>query len=93
VHPDYEPLSEITNPATSLRVPVERVELKLDTGPLPSGIIYEHHVYDPSVFAEALLQAKDEVLRRREEIAQTARERASLFDIHGTYSWFVDRLR
>ncbi len=93
VHPDYEPLSEVTDRATSLRVPVEYVQLKPDNGPLPCGILYEHHVYDPAVFAEVLLQAKDEVRRRRGEIARAAVERASLFDVHRTYSWFASRIR
>lgn len=85
VHADYEPLSEITTPETSFRVPVVDVEYSHDAYHLRTGIEYEHHVYDPAEFAEAILQAKDEVLRRREEIARACVERAEEFDKRKVY--------
>jgi glycosyltransferase involved in cell wall biosynthesis/intein/homing endonuclease len=85
VHADYDPLSEITTPETSFRVPVIDIRYADDPYHLKTGIDYEHHVYDPVEFAEAILQAKEEVLRRREELAQACFERAKEFDKRKTY--------
>jgi len=85
VHADYDPLSEITTPETSFRVPVIDIRYADDPYHLKTGIDYEHHIYDPVEFAEAILQAKEEVLRRREELAQTCFERAKEFDKRKTY--------
>jgi glycosyltransferase involved in cell wall biosynthesis len=86
VHADYEPLSEITTPETSFRVPVIDVEYAHDAMHLRTGILYEHHLYDPSEFADAILQAKDEIRKRRGEPAQVCFERAKAFEKRKVYS-------
>ncbi|MCC6050628.1 MAG: glycosyltransferase [Thermofilum sp.] len=86
VHANYEPLSEITTPETSFRVPVIDVQYAHDAMHLSTGILYEHHLYDPQEFAETILQAKDEVLRRRKELAQLCFDRARLFEKSNVYS-------
>jgi len=93
IHPDYEPLSEITDADTSFRVPVKAVIDYRDTSPTMGGIMYEHHMYDPTEFADILLQAKEEVLRRREELEQICRARARLFDARRLYTRFEALLR
>jgi glycosyltransferase involved in cell wall biosynthesis len=81
IHPDYNPLSEITTPDTSFRVPVRGRRIYREV----AGIDYELHMYDPNEFVEILLQAKDEVKRRRNEIAELEMERARMFDLSSTY--------
>jgi glycosyltransferase involved in cell wall biosynthesis len=92
VHADYEPLSEITTPETSFRVPVTDVQYADDPYHLKTGIEYEHHLYDPAEFAEVLLQAKDEVLRRRGELERACLERAREFDARKVYRAIADML-
>ena len=92
-HADYEPLSEITTPETSFRVPVRDVVYADDPFHLKTGIRYEHHLYDPTEFAEAILQAKDEVLKRRGELAQACFERAKTFEKRKVYSDIARMLR
>jgi len=86
VHADYEPLSEITTPETSFRVPVIDVEYAHDAMHLRTGILYEHHLYDPSEFADAILQAKEEVANRRQELHKLCAERASEFEKRKVYN-------
>jgi glycosyltransferase involved in cell wall biosynthesis len=93
VHADYEPLSEVTTPETSFRVPVVDVQYAHDAMHLRTGILYEHHLYDPQEFADAILQAKDEVLRRRDELAQACFERAKQFEKRKVYSDIARMLR
>jgi len=93
IHPDYQPLSEITDKDTSFRVPVRMVEDHRGDVSTMGGIMYEHHLYDPSEFAEILLQAKEEVLKRRDELADLCRKRAQLFDAEKVYSKFEVLLR
>jgi len=88
VHADYEPLSEITTPETSFRVPVRAVIDYRDTGPTMGGIMYEHHIYDPSEFADVIIQAKEEVVCRRGELEELCKQRAKEFDARKTYSAF-----
>jgi glycosyltransferase involved in cell wall biosynthesis len=93
VHADYEPLSEITTPETSFRVPVVDVQYAHDTMHLRTGILYEHHLYDPQGFAETILQAKDEVMRRRRELAQLCFDRARQFEKSNVYNAIARMLR
>jgi len=86
VHADYEPLSEITTPETSFRVPVVDIQYAHDAMHLRTGILYEHHLYDTQEFAETILQAKEEVLKRRDELAQLCVERAKVFEKRKVYS-------
>jgi glycosyltransferase involved in cell wall biosynthesis len=89
VHPDYEPLSEITSKETSFRVPVRDVVYHTDY----TAIRFELHVYDPGEFADVLLQAKDLVTRSRpEELAGLARSRAREFDIYRVYGRLAELL-
>jgi glycosyltransferase involved in cell wall biosynthesis len=82
IHGDYKPLSEITSPETSFRVPIHGKKLYKES----SGIVFELHLYDPEEYAEILLQAKDEVLRRRKELEDSAKQRAKAFELYPTYS-------
>jgi glycosyltransferase involved in cell wall biosynthesis len=86
VHADYEPLSEITTKETSFRVPVASVEYAQDAMHLATGILYEHHLYDPQDFADAIIQAKDEVQRRRDELYRLCIQRARDFSKRKVYS-------
>ena len=92
VHADFEPLTEITTPETSFRVPVAEVRYEGDPTRLRSGILYEHHYYDPREFAQAILEAKGEVLRRRRELAKLCVRRAREFDKRKLYSAFAELL-
>ncbi|RKX43468.1 MAG: hypothetical protein DRP27_08095 [Thermotogae bacterium] len=85
VHADYEPLSEITDEKCSFRVPVKATVIYRGSYREHVGIDYELHMYDPAEFAEIILQAKDEVLRDRDEYSARALERAKEFDIKKTY--------
>jgi len=89
VHPDYNPLDEITTPETSIRVPVIRTEYKRELG----TIVYELNYYEPSEMAEAIIQAKDLVLKNRSEIEARALERAAEFDSRKVYKRFLDYLK
>lgn len=89
VHSDYDPLSEITTPDTSVRVPVTHVEFRKEV----SSIEYELHFYDPKDMADAILYAKDLVLKAKDDIETKAVERAKEFDFRKTYKRFLDYLR
>lgn len=84
VHPDYQPLSEITTTDISFRVPVLKTKW-VDGG---DGMIYLYHMYDPDEFVEAVFKAIDAVQNRsrREQIALKALERAKEFDMYRVYS-------
>jgi len=86
VHADYDPLSEITTKETSFRVPVTGVEYAQDAMHLATGILYEHHLYDPQEFADAIIQAKEEVQRRRDELYRLCIQRAREFSKHKVYN-------
>lgn len=88
IHPDYAPLSEITSRETSFRVPVKAKTTAKDVG----GILFLLHHYDPKEYAEVLLQAKEEVMRRRTELEQACVERAREFDYRETYKAFIEEL-
>jgi len=89
VHPDYRPLSEITDEETSVRVPVKRTEI-VDGG---DGMFYEYHYYDPQEMANAMSVAIDLLSEKKEEIARKAYERAKLFDLDNVYSKFIPLLK
>jgi len=93
VHADYEPLSEVTTPETSFRVPVTGVEYAHDEFHLRGGIAYEHHLYSPADFADAVLEAKEEALRRRGELAEACIKRASELERGKVYSRIADALK
>jgi len=88
VHADYNPLSEITTPETSVRVPVISVDYKREMG----SIIYELHYYNPEQFADAIIHAKNRVSLNRDSIKKMCIDRAREFDIHKVYKPFVDRI-
>jgi intein/homing endonuclease len=92
VHADFEPLTEITTPETSFRVPVAEIRYEGDPTRLRCGILYEHHYYDPREFAQAVLEAKGEVLRRRRELEKLCVRRAREFDKRKLYSAFAEML-
>jgi len=93
VHADYAPLSEVTTPETSFRVPVTGVEYAHDEFHLRGGISYEHHLYSPADFADAVLEAKEEVGRRRGELAEACVKRASEFERSKVYRRIADVLK
>jgi len=89
VHPDYEPLSEITTSETSVRVPVSRIEFKREYG----SIEYEYNYYEPNEMVEAILYAKDMVIKQRKEIEDKCVERAKVFELRKVYKRFIELLR
>ena len=93
IHPDYQPLSEITDANTSFRVPVRMVENHRGDESIMGGIMYEHHLYDPNEFADILIQAKEEVKRRRDELRELCMKRARAFDAWKVYPRFETLLR
>jgi len=86
VHADYPPLNEVTTPSTSFRVRVVDRIYRRELG----GIEYELHYYDPREFAEAILHAKEEVVRGRLEYRHKCVVRASKFDFRKTYKKFLE---
>jgi len=86
VHADYKPLSEITTPEISIRVPVRAKSYIREGG----AILYELHLYDAKEFADAILKAKEAVLSDKETIKRKAIVRASEFDIHKVYNSFIE---
>lgn len=89
VHADYKPLTEITTPDTSIRVPVLTKEYRKEG----SGILFELHYYNPEDFANAIIEAKQKILTEGDQIKKRAKERAKEFDIRKTYKYFVDRIK
>jgi len=85
VHAALPPLMEFS---TGFVVPVEGISYLDNTPASPSGIIYEEHLWEPSKFAEVLLQVVDLVRNKREAIedwrARSA-EVARKMDIHNCY--------
>jgi len=86
IHADYDPLSEITTPETSFRVPVRRIDYYRDF----TAINFELHMYDPAEYAEMLLQAKDIVKRHASELEELAKTRSREFDMYKTYYRFIE---
>lgn len=84
IHADYNPLSEITSKETSFRVPVKSKKIYKEV----AGINYELHIYSPEDYAEILIQAKDEVMKRKNEFEILAINRAKEFDLSNTYTRF-----
>jgi len=85
VHPDYDPLSEITTVETSVRVPVTNVTYIRDVG----SIEFELHYYDPEEMSNAILYAKDLVKKQRDDIEAKCVERAKQFDYRNVYKMFI----
>lgn len=88
VHPSYDPLNEISSVKASFRVPV--VDVKRYKG--VEGILFEMNIYDPVEFADAIIQAKDLVIRNRDEYTAVAREHALKYDYREVYRYFVNEL-
>jgi len=89
-HPDYDPLSEITTPETSFRVPVKRIDYYTDF----TSINFELHIYDPEEYAETLIQAKDFILKSpRGELEALAKKRAKLFNMYTLYPRLIHVLK
>jgi glycosyltransferase involved in cell wall biosynthesis len=82
VHPDYDPLSEITTPSTSVRIPVTSVEYRSEGG----AIEYELHYYNPQELANAVARAVSLVRDRKGAIERACVRRAKQFDMHELYS-------
>jgi len=89
VHPDYEPLSEITTKSTSYRCKVATVSEWSGEREEHTGIIYELHLYDPNEFGDLIIQAKDELMKERKEKERLCLNRAKQFDMHKTYKKFL----
>ncbi len=83
IHPDYEPLSEITCDA-NFKVKVNYVFYN-DTG---DGIEYEFHTYDVNEMADRVLEAYDiykNYKSKYEDLKAKAIENAKRFDIYKVY--------
>jgi len=85
VHPNYIPLNEITTPDTSVRVKVIKRRYIEGGG---SAIVYELNIYDPSKFAEAIVEAR-KIVESEPSLPDRCRERASYFDMRKIYKSFV----
>jgi glycosyltransferase involved in cell wall biosynthesis len=85
IHPDYDPLSEITDENSSFRVPVESIVMYKDV----SSIIYELHRYNIRDYAEMILYAKDMLKSKADEYIKASVERASQFDMYQLYKKIV----
>lgn len=88
VHPDYKPLTEITDERTSFRVPVKTITKGRDVG----GILFLLHHYDPEEMGEVIINAKEEVIKRRNEFEEACVERAMKFNMWDKYKAFVEEL-
>lgn len=86
VHPDYEPLSEITDESCSVRVPVTSIELERGDG---GGVNWEMHYYDVVEFADCIHYAVDLIKKEKDELATRAIARAKKFDMFKTYRKLV----
>jgi glycosyltransferase involved in cell wall biosynthesis len=84
IHPNYNPLSEITSEETSFRVPVRERRSYKEL----AGILYDLNIYSPEEYAEILLQAKDEIRKRKDEFEILCKSRAKEFDCSNTYPKF-----
>jgi len=88
VHADYAPLTEITSKDTSFRVSVKGKSYVKDVG----GIMYILHHYDPKEFADAIIHAKDEVVKNRDEFEAKCVSRARRFSVWEIYKSFIREL-
>jgi len=86
--PDYEPLNEIANDASSVKVPVISEE-EHDFG---DGILYQCHYYEPTTMAKAVLQAhetKEKDPKTYENMCRAALSHAKTFNCVEKYSEFL----
>ena len=93
VHADYKPLSEITTKKISYRCKVAGTSYWAGDATEHTGIDYELHFYDPNEFGDLILQAKDELMKERNEKTRLCVYRARQFDIHKTYKKFLKYIR
>jgi glycosyltransferase involved in cell wall biosynthesis len=84
IHANYDPLSEITSKETSFRVPVRERRYYKEL----AGILYELNIYSPEEYADIILQAKDEIKKRKDEFETLCKSRAKEFDCSNTYPKF-----
>ena len=93
VHADYKPLSEITTKKISYRCKVVGISDWGGDTTEHTGITYELHFYDPNEFGDLILQAKDELMKERNEKTRLCLNRARQFDLHKTYKKFLKYIR
>jgi len=89
VHTELPPLMEFS---TGFKVRVSEVVHYDVVKSTLSGIIFEHHIYEPEEYAEVLLQVVDMVRNRREELESwraKSREVAEMYDIHKLYPTLI----
>jgi len=89
VHAELPPLMEFS---TGFTVRVAEVVLYDVVEATASGLVFEHHIYEPEEFAEVLLQVVDMVRNRREELESwraKSREVAEMYDIHKLYPTLI----
>jgi glycosyltransferase involved in cell wall biosynthesis len=85
VHAKYMPLTEITTDDTSVRVPVVKRRWIQGGG---SAILFEMNIYEPQMFASAIIKAKERVLTEP-SLPDKCRKRAEEFDMHKVYKPFT----
>ena len=86
VHAELPPLMEFSE---GFKVPVKEVHYFDRTEVGPSGIVYEHHLWDPKEFAEVLLQVVDHYRSRRDAIVDyrvRACEKAVRYSVYAVYT-------
>jgi glycosyltransferase involved in cell wall biosynthesis len=88
IHPDYEPLTEITDNETSIRIPVVSTEYRQELG----AIEYEFHYYNPDDMIKAIMSAKNMVRERKDEISKKCISRARRFDFMKQYTKLINHL-
>lgn len=88
IHPDYEPLSEITDSETSIRVPVTSTEYRQELG----AIEYELHYYNLESMVNAIIATKNLVKEKEKEISEKCIARARRFDYSKQYTKLINLL-
>jgi len=89
VHAELPPLMEFS---TGFTVRVVEIVLYDVIEATASGLIFEHHIYEPEEYAEVLLHIVDMVRNRREELESwraKSREVAEMYDIHKLYPTLI----
>jgi glycosyltransferase involved in cell wall biosynthesis len=91
IHGDYAPLTEITMPEASFRVPIEKVELN----PFFDGIMYTLHHFKPEDMVEKVKEAYELYTCNKEgyeNMRSIAKSNALQYDANKLYTEFANLL-
>lgn len=87
VHGDFAPLTEISHPEASFRVPISHI----DFNNFEEGVFYKCHHYEVESLVEQIEKAYETYTSNNEEyrkMRKKAREKAEQFDAYNLYSAF-----